>query len=68
MRGRPPGVGCSVRQDHIMLALASLSIDLAAVVADKGRGVGLRQPLGLPAATQPRKHFDPLLRSRSIAA
>ena len=26
--GRPPGVGCPVREDHLALALASLSIGL----------------------------------------
>ncbi len=34
VRRRPAGVGCPVRQDHVTLALASLRLGLAAVVAD----------------------------------
>ena len=50
VRRRPAGVSCPVGQDHVALALASLAIGRAAVVADEGLGVGLRQPFGLPAA------------------
>jgi len=46
-------MGCPVRQDHVTLALAGLAIGLAAVVADHGLGVSLRQPFGLLAASEP---------------
>ncbi len=52
--GRRPGrMGCPVRRDHVSLALASLRIGLNAMVTDKRLGVGLRQPFGLPAASEP---------------
>ncbi len=54
--GRPPGVSCPVRQDHVTLSLASLPIGLAAVVADQGLGVGFYQPFGMPAASEPLQH------------
>src|SRR5271165_6487335 len=41
VRRSPAGVGCPVRQDHVTLALASLAIGVAAVVADKAP---LRRP------------------------
>jgi hypothetical protein len=56
-RWRPPQVCCPVGQDHVTLALASLPIGLAAMVADKGRSVGLRQPAALQAALQPSEHI-----------
>jgi len=49
VRRRPAGVRCPVGQNHVTLAQASLSIGFGAVVADKGLGVGLRQPTGLLA-------------------
>ena len=53
VRGRPAGVGCPVGQDHVTLALVSLTVGLAAVVADERLSVGLRQPFGLPATSEP---------------
>ncbi len=58
MRGRPAGMSCPVGQNHVTLALASLPVGLAAMVADRGLGVGLRQPLGLPATSEPLKRLS----------
>ena len=44
--GCPAGMGCPVGQNHVPLAPASLPVGLGALVADKGLGVGLRQPCG----------------------
>ena len=44
-------MSCPVRQDDVTLALASLTIGLGAMVADKGLGVGLRQAFGLGVDT-----------------
>jgi hypothetical protein len=42
-----------------LLASASLSVGLGAVIADKGLSVGLRQPFGLPATPEPSQHCRP---------
>jgi len=64
-------VGCPVGQNDVTLALASLSIGFAAVVADKGRGVGLRQPFGLPVTSERSEHClrgsRPAIRSEAEA-
>ena len=58
MCGRPPGMSCPVRQNHVTLALASLPIGLGAMVAMEARlGVGLRQPAGSLAASEPLQHI-----------
>ena len=56
---RPPRVSCSVGQDHVTLALASLAVRLAAMVADQGLGIGMRQPFGLSAASDPSSISNP---------
>ena len=56
MRRRAAGVGCPVGQNHVTLALASLAIGLGAVVTDEGLGVGLRQPAGVLATSEPSEH------------
>ena len=61
-------LSCPVRQNYVALALAGFGTGFATVIVDKGLGVDLRQACGLASASQPRKHFTPLLRSRSIAA
>ena len=48
VRGRGARMGCTVRQDHVTLALAGLRIGLVAMVADQSLRVGLRQPFCLP--------------------
>ena len=68
VRGRPAGMGCPIGQNHVTLAPASLGIGLAAMVVDQSLGVGVREPFGLAAPAQPRKHLKPLSRTRSIAA
>ena len=68
VRGRPTGVRCPVGQDHVTLALACLRIRLAAMIADQGLGVGLREPVGLAPAPQPCQHFRPLSPTAPIAA
>ena len=56
-----PAVGAT----QVTLALSSLRMGLGAMVAHQGLGVGLRQPFGLAAATQPRQHIrPPFCRSR----
>ena len=59
VRGCPASVRCPVRQDHVTFALASLAIGLGAVVADKGLGVGLRQPVSF-LATEAIRAFCPV--------
>ena len=49
-------MGCPVGQDHVALAPAGLTIGLAAVVADQGPGVDLRQSFGLSAASEPSEN------------
>ncbi len=49
---RQAGVGRPVGQDHVTFAPAGLGIGLGAVVADKGLGVGLRQPAGFLAVNR----------------
>ena len=44
---------CAIGQNHFTLALATLAISPGAMVADQGRGIGLRQPSGLAPATKP---------------
>ncbi len=56
VRRRPAGVGCPVRKDHVTLSLACLSVCLRAMVLDEHLGVGLRQPAGFLAASQPSQH------------
>ena len=55
--GVPPSVSRAVGQHHVALALASLTIGLGAVVADKGLSVGLRaaaaKSYGEPAKGEP---------------
>ena len=47
VRWRPPRVSCSVGQDHVTLALASLAVRLAAMGGRCGRDqVGNRLPTG----------------------
>ena len=57
VRRLPAGVSCPVGQDHVALALAGLAVGHAAMVADQGLGVGLRQPSGLLAASEPLQHL-----------
>ncbi len=68
MLGRPAGMRCPIGQHHVTLAPASFLVSFGAMVADQGLGVGLRQPAGKLATSEPSQHFQPLLRSRSIAA
>ena len=56
VRRRPPGMSCPVRQNHVTLALAGFRISLGAVVAYQRLSVGLREPFGLLAASEPSQH------------
>ncbi len=68
VRRRPAGMSCPVGQDLVTLALASLAIDLGAVVADQRLGVGLRQLFGLAPSAQPSQLDRLALPQRTIAA
>jgi len=59
MAVRSAGVSCRVGQDLVTLALASLAVGLGAMVADKRLGVGLGQPAGILAASEPSRNHRP---------